>query len=80
MIFTIKNLRRVTTKSRIKTIKNYIKWAAERGEEHMEINFKDPFYEKDLCKCMDVHVLNYLKSKGFKIKQDEKSFVVSWEE
>lgn len=77
---SIKRIRKIMVKSRIRTIKNYIKWAAERGEERMEINFKDPHYKNDLCKCTDVHVLDYLKSKGFKIKQDENSFVVSWEE
>lgn len=77
MIFNIKKTRKLTVKSRIKTIKNYIKWSAERGEDHMEIDLKDPYYSKDV-RCVDEHVLNYLKSKGFEIKQDDRSVIISW--
>ena len=78
MMFNIKKIRKQTTKARIKTIKNYIKWSAERGEDRMEINLKDPYYSKDIRICADEHVINYLKSKGFEIKQDDKSVIISW--
>ena len=48
-MFNIEKIRKQTSKSRIKTIKNYIKWSAERGEDCMEINFRDPYYKTYVC-------------------------------
>ena len=79
-MFNIKKIRKQTLKSRIKTIKKYIKWSVEQGEDHTEIIFKDLFYKKDVCVFTDVYVLDYLKSKGFKIKQDDDKLIISWKE
>lgn len=76
MLLYIKRIRKLTTKSRIETIKKYIKWAAERGDDFTEINLNDSFNKK----FVDEYVINYLKSKGFKIFKDDKSITISWKE
>ena len=76
-MFNIKKIRRITKKAKIKNIEKLIEERANRGENFMGILLNSP-----IDGVIDKHVIEYLKSKGFKIEQDDKNktAVISWRE
>ena len=76
-MFNIKKIRRITKKAKIKNIEKLIEERAKRGENFMGILLNSP-----IDGVIDKHVIVYLKSKGFKIEQDDnnKTAVISWRE
>ena len=76
-MFNIKKIRRITKKAKIKNIEKLIEERAKRGENFMGILLNSP-----IDGVIDKHVITYLKSKGFKIEQDDnnKTAVISWRE
>lgn len=76
-MINIKRIRKITAKSKLETINKYIKWCAERGQDHLDINLKDPYNDKHI----DENVIKSLESKGFKVvRNDDSSVVISWKE
>ena len=78
-MFNIRKIRRITKKAKIKNIEKLIEERAKRGENFMGILLNSPI---DGVGVIDKHVIEYLKSKGFKIEQDNdnKTAVISWRE
>lgn len=78
-MFNIRKIRRITKKAKIKNIEKLIEERAKRGENFMGILLNSPI---DGVGVIDKHVIEYLKSKGFKIEQDDnnKTAVISWRE
>ena len=76
-MFNIRKIRRITKKAKIKNIEKLIEERAKRGENFMGILLNSPSDG-----VIDKHVIEYLKSKGFKIEQDNdnKTAVISWKE
>lgn len=74
-MFNIGKIRRITKKAKIKNIEKLIEERAKRGENFMGILLNSP-----IDGVIDKHVIEYLKSKGFKIEQDNKTAVISWRE
>ena len=76
-MFNIRKIRRITKKAKIKNIEKLIEERAKRGENFMGILLNSPIEG-----VIDKHVIEYLKSKGFKIEQnnDNKTAVISWRE
>lgn len=75
-MFNIKKIRRITKKAKIKNIEKLIEERAKRGQNFMGILLNSP-----IDGVIDKHVIEYLKSKGFKIEQDDnKTAVISWKE
>ena len=74
-MFNIKKIRRITKKAKIKNIEKLIEERANRGENFMGILLNSP-----IDGVIDKGVIEYLKSKGFKIEQDDnnKTAVISW--
>lgn len=75
-MFSIKKIRRITKKAKIKNIEKLIEERAKRGQNFMGILLNSP-----IDGIIDKNVIEYLKSKGFKIEQDDnKTAVISWKE
>ena len=73
-MFNIKKIRRITKKAKIKNIEKLIEERAKQGQNFMGILLNSP-----IDGVIDKHVIEYLKSKGFKIEQDDnKTAVISW--
>ena len=78
-MFNIRKIRRITKKAKIKNIEKLIEERVKRGENFMGILLNSPI---DGVGVIDKYVIEYLKSKGFKIEQDDsnKTAVISWRE
>lgn len=75
-MFNIKKIRRITKKAKIKNIEKLIEERAKQGQNFMGILLNSPIEG-----IIDKNVIEYLKSKGFKIEQnDNKTTVISWKE
>lgn len=75
-MFNIKKIRRITKKAKIKNIEKLIEERAKQGQNFMGILLNSP-----IDGVIDKHVIEYLKSKGFKIEQDNnRTAVISWKE
>ena len=76
-MFNVKKIRRITKKAKINNIEKLIEERAKLGENFMGILLNSP-----IDGVIDKHVIAYLKSKGFKIEQDDnnKTAVISWRE
>lgn len=75
-MFNIKNIRRITKKAKIKNIEKLIEERAKQGQNFMGILLNSPIEG-----IIDKNVIEYLKSKGFKIEQDDnKTAIISWKE
>lgn len=75
-MFNIKKIRRITKKAKIKNIEKLIEERAKQGQNFMGILLNSP-----TDGVIDKNVIEYLKSKGFKIEQDDnKTAIISWRE
>ena len=76
-MINIKKIRKITKKAKIKNIEKRIEERAKQGENFMGILLNSP-----IDGVIDKDVIDYLKSKGFKIEQNDnnKTAVISWRE
>ena len=76
-MINIKKIRKITKKAKIKNIEKRIEERAKQGENFMGILLNSP-----IDGVIDKDVIEYLKSKGFKIEQNDnnKTAVISWRE
>ena len=65
-MINIKKIRKITKKAKIKNIEKRIEERAKQGENFMGILLNSP-----IDGVIDKDVIDYLKSKGFKIEQND---------